>query len=224
MKKQHYLIIAIVAVLAVVITVVVFYGERLLGLVREDTSYTHITLTDLPELPEDPIEHLEALQQEVKYEYVLIGDSRTVGLDMATQVSANPKIKVVAESGMGHNWLIREALPEAQRTGIDRYVMLLGANDLVLIDRYIETYTKLIDEGKKLTIVTVGPVKEGVGGYTIQNAEIEAFNARLSEVPGASVLDLYGYLTREGFEAPDGIHYTDDTYYTMLAFLLERLE
>ncbi|MBR5970373.1 MAG: hypothetical protein IK016_08540 [Lachnospiraceae bacterium] len=224
MKRQHYVIIAVVALLAVVITIVVFYGEKLFGVTRQDTSYTHITLQDLPELPEDPVERLDALQRDIQYDYVLIGDSRTVGLDLATRISSNKKINVVAKSAMGHNWLVKEALPEAARLQKDRYVMLLGANDLVLIDRYIETYTKLIEEGKKLWIVTVGPVREGVGGYTIQNAEIEAFNARLSEVEGAKLLDLYGYLVRNGFEAPDGVHYSDDTYYMMLEFLLERLE
>ena len=224
MKKQHYLIIAIVAVLAVAITGVVFFGDRLLGVIRKDTSYTHITMRDLPEMPADPLEHLEALQREITKDYVLIGDSRTVGLDMATGISSNPKIRIVAKTGMGHNWLVQEALPEANGTRIENYVMLLGCNDLAMIDRYIETYNKLIENGKKLTVVTVGPVKEGVGGYTIQNAEIEAFNARLSEVEGAKLLDLYGYLTRNGFESPDGVHYTDETYYTMLSFLLERLE
>ncbi|MBR0173519.1 MAG: hypothetical protein IJQ21_12110, partial [Lachnospiraceae bacterium] len=128
------------------------------------------------------------------------------------------------EVGMGYYWMTGTALPEASWTGRERYVMLLGVNDLENIDRYLETYRDLAKDGIKLTLVTVGPVDEKTGGYSVTNYEIDKFNERLHEVEGAEVIDLNAHMWKNGFETLDGLHYTNDTYRMIETFLMQELE
>ena len=161
---------------------------------------------------------------EVKGNYCLIGDSRTKGLNQVCGLSQTEHFYVVAEVGMGYSWMIGTALPEAASTGLNDYVILLGVNDLENVEAYLAAYRDLVGKGKRVTLATVGPVEEGVGGYTVTNHEIDVFNERLSEVEGARVIDLNAYLWKNEFATMDGVHYTDDTYRLMEEFLLTELD
>lgn len=165
-----------------------------------------------------------ARRAEVKGHYCLIGDSRTKGLNQVCGMSQSEHFFVVAEVGMGYGWLMNTAMWEAAATGLNDYVLLLGVNDLENIDAYLEAYRGLLEEGKQLTLATVGPVEEGRGGYTVTNYEIDVFNERLYEVEGARVIDLNGYLWKHDFSTQDGIHYTDETYRLIEEFLLTELD
>ena len=125
---------------------------------------------------------------------------------------------------MGYSWLMNTALWEAASTGLQDYVILLGVNDLENAEAYLSAYRGLIEEGKRVILVTVGPVEEGRGGYTVTNYEIDVFNERLSEVEGATVIDLNAYLWKNDFSTLDGVHYTDETYRLMEEFLLTELD
>ncbi|MBQ6904116.1 MAG: SGNH/GDSL hydrolase family protein [Lachnospiraceae bacterium] len=160
----------------------------------------------------------------ITQDYVVIGDSRTKGMNDITGMSANEQLYIIAEVGMGYYWMTGTALPEASGTGRKRYVSLLGVNDLENIDRYLETYRNLIKDGIRLTLVTVGPVEEGRGGYSVTNYEIDKFNERLYEAEGAEVIDLNAYMWKNGFETLDGLHYTNDTYRMIETFLMQELE
>ena len=160
----------------------------------------------------------------VTRDYCLIGDSRTKGLNQATGLSANLRFYVIAEVSMGYDWMMYTALPEAAQTGRDEYVILLGVNDLENIDRYLDAYRALTEQGIHLTLATVGPVEEGKGGYSVTNYRIDKFNERLCEAEGARVIDLNAYLWKHGFSTQDGVHYTDETYRLIEEFLLLELE
>ena len=165
-----------------------------------------------------------ARRAEVKGHYCLIGDSRTKGLNQVCGLSQTEHFDVVAEVGMGYSWLMSTALWEAAATGQNDYVLLLGVNDLENADAYLSAYRGLLEEGKNLTLATVGPVEEGRGGYSVTNYEIDVFNGRLSEVEGARVIDLNAYLWKHEFSTLDGVHYTDETYRLIEEFLLTELD
>lgn len=160
----------------------------------------------------------------VTLDYCLIGDSRTKGLCQATGMNENIQFYCIAEVSMGYYWMMETALPEAAITQRKEYVILLGVNDLENADRYLNAYRDLVEQGIHLTLVTVGPVEEGRGGYTVTNYEIDVFNERLYEVEGATVIDLNAYLWKHDFSTLDGIHYTDETYRLMEEFLLTELD
>ena len=229
LKQQLPWIIAIAIVIVAAVFFILHYGDWMMRLVGGNTSYSHYTLDGAS--PEQwqatqytenfTIEHLEA---SINQSYILIGDSRTKGMNQATGASQSSQITVFAEVSMGYSWMVEEALPAAAGISCYNYVILLGVTDLTNIDRYPEKYRELISMGVSLTLVTIGPVEEGKGGYSIKNSQIEDFNARLYEVEGAKVLDLYTYMQQNGFSTLDGVHYTDETYYMILRFLLERLD
>ena len=205
-------------------------GDDLAFLNKEKATYK-VWLTsekeeDASESTSDPKDHQTALAKRavVTLDYCLIGDSRTKGLHLATEMAQNAQFYFIAEVGMGYDWMIQTALPEAAMTQRQEYVILLGVNDLENIDRYLETYRELTEQGIHLTLATVGPVEEGRGGYNITNYEIDVFNERLHEVEGAAVIDLNAYLWKHGFSTSDGIHYTDETYRLIEEFLMIELD
>ena len=173
---------------------------------------------------ENDVQTVLARRAVVTRDYCLIGDSRTKGLDLATEMAQNIRFYFISEVSMGYSWMMQTALPEAAMTQRKEYVVLLGVNDLENIDRYLEAYRDLVRQGIHLTLATVGPVEEGKGGYQITNYEIDVFNERLSEAEGARVIDLNAYLWKNGFSTLDGIHYTDETYRLIEEFLMIELD
>ena len=148
--------------------------------------------------------------------YVVIGDSRTVGMASCASLGVG---KVIAEVGMGYNWLVNTALPEAEKTGLTNYVILLGVNDLYQSGNYVKKYNELVSKGINLTIVTVGPMQEGDTRWSVKNPQIEEFNAKISQVPGANIVDLYSHMKETGYSTTDGLHYTRDTYKEIASYL-----
>ena len=148
--------------------------------------------------------------------YVVIGDSRTVGMASCASLGVG---KVIAEVGMGYNWLVKTALPEAEKTGLTNYVILLGVNDLYQSGNYVKKYNELVSKGINLTIVTVGPMQEGDTRWQVKNPQIEEFNAKISQVPGANIVDLYSHMKATGYSTTDGLHYTKDTYKEIASYL-----
>ena len=148
--------------------------------------------------------------------YVVIGDSRTVGMASCASLGVG---KVIAEVGMGYNWLVKTALPEAEKTGLTNYVILLGVNDLYQSGNYVKKYNELVSKGINLTIVTVGPMQEGDTRWSVKNPQIEEFNAKITQVPGANIVDLYSHMKQTGYTTTDGLHYTKDTYKEIASYL-----
>ncbi len=94
---------------------------------------------------------------------------------------------------------------------IDRweYIVNLGVNDLYDINAYIQLYREMSEpENVDIILVSVNPVKD----YPRRdNADIEAFNAQLTEALDFKYIDTYKILTEEGFDTVDGLHYTEET-------------
>lgn len=155
--------------------------------------------------------------------YIIVGDSRTVGMDAACNVGDHANIFVVAKVGKGYNWLVEEGWPEVEsikKSNPDitdwTIVSNLGVNDLGSRESYIDFYSSLKDD---FIFVSVNPVSRGK--YSVKNANVDAFNESMSEK--FDYIDTNTMLKLRGFSAPDGLHYTDETYSMIFRFMCLEL-
>lgn len=157
-------------------------------------------------------------------ELLFVGDSRVVGM---ASVGGHSYVGAV---GMGYQWLTGEggslfaqAITDCPNAAA---VLCFGINDLGNLDSYVEYYQTLIETypERDIYIMSVNPVKEdaeAVFGYRVTNEEIEAFNQTLMEAFPDRYIDVYGYLSANGYGTVDGVHYDQATYgliqeYTLL--------
>lgn len=152
--------------------------------------------------------------------YILIGDSRFVGMDLACDITDNVTNHqyVVAKVGEGYNWFINSALSQAEdikktHTWISKwkYVICLGVNDLWDLDKYKDEYLSLKND-YDLTLVSVGPTGPSA---KVSNDDVTEFNNKLRDFcdrNSISYIDYNTVISREGFTTADGLHYTDAVY------------
>lgn len=155
--------------------------------------------------------------------YIIVGDSRTVGMDAACNVGDHANIFVVAKVGKGYNWLVDEGWDEVEdikRTHPDvtdwTIVSNLGVNDLGSRERYIDFYSRITDD---FVFVSVNPVSRGK--YSVKNSSVDAFNESMKS--NFKYIDTNTMLKLRGFRAPDGLHYADATYQLIFKFMCLEL-
>lgn len=148
--------------------------------------------------------------------YILIGDSRFVGMDEVVDVDSHANQYIIAKCGAGYDFLVNEALPraasiEVQHSEVDTwyYIINLGVNDLQSVWKYVGTYRSLVIS-KNVVIQSVNPIEYTSVAQTNQ-ARIKSFNEKMKLVQGATYLDTYNTLMRNGFSTVDGLHYTEET-------------
>lgn len=154
--------------------------------------------------------------------YIIVGDSRTVGMDSACDIASHANVFVVAKVGQGLRWLENDAIHQVEsikqaHTEIDDWTIVsnLGANDLRNCESYIDFYRRLDDD---FIFVSVNPVKRGA---SISNENIDKFNARMrSEF---DYIDSNTMLKLRGYQTPDGLHYTATTYKLIFSYLSHEL-
>lgn len=154
--------------------------------------------------------------------YLLVGDSRLVGLNQATNISSDSRYDVKAKNGEGYSWLTKQTLDSSKTI-----VFMLGVNDLYKVQSYASYYNNLIANGYSIIFVTVAPVdedKERKNGYEVLNADIDSFNATIKREVNCTVLDLNTYMNLHGFDTKDGVHYTEETYKLIYDFLTDNLK
>lgn len=155
---------------------------------------------------------------------ILIGDSRTA--EMKNCAGENSCVWI-ADFAKGISWFASDAVPTAdpyigQGTKV---IINLGANDPDKIDTYIykmnEVCADWIGRGAVVYYATVGPCNENP--YHT-NEEAVNFNAALQNgiTAGVHWIDLYGYLTNNGFATreDDGFHYDTPTYSRIYAYYM----
>lgn len=149
--------------------------------------------------------------------YILIGDSRFVGMNMAVDVGSDENRFLIAKNGAGYDFLVNTALPQAARIEKQHprieswtYIINLGVNDLQYAWKYSMTYRELL-KSKNLVIESVNPMDYSVSPPSSQK-DIEAFNERMKMIEGVAYLDTYQLLMKNGFSTTDGVHYTAETY------------
>ncbi len=157
--------------------------------------------------------------EEVENRLLYVGDSRTVGMQSSIE---NENVNYIAEVGKGYEWFNSTALPNIESKLQEKtnavIVLGLGVNDLYNIDNYITAYKSLIAKypNNNFYILSVNPVDESktvANGYTVTNADIEAFNKKLADNFSNNYIDSYSSLSNIG--TSDGLHYDSETYKTL---------
>ncbi|WP_158589432.1 SGNH/GDSL hydrolase family protein [Butyrivibrio sp. CB08] len=156
---------------------------------------------------------------------LFVGDSRTVQMKMA--VGSTDK-EYIAKIGEGYNWFKNTALSEIPHYAGSGTSLIInfGVNDLGNASKYIKLVNSNVDAwteaGITVYYAAVTPVGEGA---SVTNAQIEQFNSRLqSELdPRVIWIDGYSYLSQTGFSAPDGLHYSADTYRNLYSYYISVL-
>ena len=159
-------------------------------------------------------------------EFLFVGDSRTVGMQMYCEV----EIDAIAKSGMGLDWMETQ-LDTIYATRGKNIIFNMGVNDMKKINSYIEFYNNLPEDflaGNKIIIMTVNPADESLTvahGYYCTNEQITNFNAAIAAGvrDDIAILDSYSYLMTNGFGTSDGVHYDRDTYNVIYRFVVDSV-
>ncbi len=157
--------------------------------------------------------------------YIFIGDSRYVQMDEVCHTSDLDNEYMVAKIGMGYDWLVKEAIPEAQKiinTNPGKnwtLIMGLGINDLKNIDKYLYTYAQLAG-AHNVVLASVNPVQNH---EFIKNEEVVSFNTALKTL-GLPYIDTYSVLVASGFNTEDCLHFSGWTYVRINELYQEWIE
>ena len=150
--------------------------------------------------------------------YIILGDSRSCGINIACQVNNTPdNWFVVAAAGEGYDYFVNFAIPYAQMVENAhpeinhwKYIICLGVNDL---GRKLEFYNTIsnLSLTKDVTFVSVNPIVDNAclsnSGKT--TSRIIEFNSLMAAIPTIRYIDTYSTLIETGFiTEPDGLHYT----------------
>lgn len=185
-------------------------------------------------LPKEPVTTTEAPKEEPKTPetyggYIIIGDSRIVGMSQAGGVkSSKENVKFIAKNSMGYKWFSTDALGSLDQyleDNGDKYykiVIAMGVNDVWNIDKYIACYKNMIDKYKyhELYFLSVNPIVDNKG-FSCTNATIDSFNTRLKKAFPDCYIDTAKVLKKDGFDTPDGLHYSASTNVSIFNMILE---
>ncbi|MDO5477528.1 MAG: hypothetical protein Q4F43_10545, partial [Eubacteriales bacterium] len=156
-----------------------------------------------------------ATGEEKSRRLVLIGDSRTVGMQMT--VPTEGEVYWSAANSMGYSWMVSTGVPAVDDLiGEDTDVaILMGVNDLGNVGKYAQYINEKAAEwkarGARTFFVSVTPVDDS-RSPNAKNARIESFNSYMQEnLQDAVYIDAYSRI-RNTYQSPDGIHYASSTY------------
>lgn len=161
--------------------------------------------------------------------FLIVGDSRTVGMDMVISAS---KTKFIGKVSMGYSWLVSTAGPQVKqylaKNPNANVVFAFGINDLGNVNRYISYYKSLVKKYPKANFrfMSVNPVNEALAsrvGYSVKNSAIKTFNKKLKNAFGSKYLNTYTWLNKNGFSTGDGLHYTGDTYKKLYNYIVKNI-
>ena len=161
--------------------------------------------------------------------YLFVGDSRIVGMSQAVSDS---KTSFIGKVSMGYSWMVSTALPEVYeklKEDPTLYVVFcFGINDLGNISNYLSKYKSVMNSYKYanfffMAVNPIAPQTARANGYSVTNAEIEAFNAKLKAAMDFRYIDTYTWLTKKGFDTADGIHYTSSTYQRIYSYTISQM-
>jgi hypothetical protein len=161
--------------------------------------------------------------------YIIVGDSRTVGMGNTVTTS---DAMFIGEVGSGYTWLKSTAGVQLKYY-LDsnpnvKVILAHGVNDLGNIDLYLAYYKELVAAYPKTEfyMLSVNPVddqylkkyKPTTYSY-LNNTVIQAFNKKLKAAFKDNYLNCCSYLAKNGFSTADGVHYTAATYNTIYTYI-----
>lgn len=164
--------------------------------------------------------------------YIFIGDSRTVGMDIAVsdEIQEAYHINFVAKVGAGYKWLTEEAVQEVNKimlenTEVDNWLIItnFGVNDLRNATKYRDYYKELLaDEWSDVALyyLSVNPVDESKCN-TVCNTDIESFNELFCEE--LNYINTYNGLL-DNIDTKDGLHYSNKVNYAIYNEVINQIE
>lgn len=130
---------------------------------------------------------------------------------------------------MGYVWLRDTAVKavDEQIQGNEDLFFWLGVNDLDNIDNYISLLNEKIPQwkqkGVRVHILAVGPVE--IPDEYADNKTIKAFNKKMkAQIAGADFIDLYSWLTTQGYKTADGTHYDRETCMKIYNYIMSQVQ
>lgn len=153
-----------------------------------------------------------------------VGDSRTVGMGIATGKSS----KCIAKVGEGYNWYVSTAekklKAKLKKKPTATVVINFGINDLGNYKKYIARYKKLLKAYPKAHIyfMSVNPFRTGYG-WNCTTSGVKTFNKAIKNAFPNNYIDCYSYLVKKGYSTVDGLHYTTATYKKIYNFILTKV-
>lgn len=155
---------------------------------------------------------------------VFVGDSRTVSMGEAVQDSCT----YLGKEGEGYQWFADDGIFEL-RTLLENdpsqtIVYNLGVNDPENMNLYIELYQSIAREftDTPFYYLSVNPLSDDAQCNTT-NDMIQEFNQALKAAFPDHYLDCYDYLTEQGYDTVDGLHYTEATSNLIHNYVVEQV-
>ncbi len=200
--------------------------------VADDSNQLRRPLMQLLHLEEDsntapaPAPETESpVTEAVKaHSLIFVGDSRTIGMRDAV----NDSCTYIGKEGEGYMWFSAEGIQEldaviAGNSG-QSVIFNFGVNDPANISLYIDLYRSLQETYPDTVFyyLSVNPLIDSEG-FNTTNEMISIFNATLQSAFPDHYLDSNTYLTENGFETVDGLHYTDDSYKMIHNFVVDKV-
>lgn len=172
--------------------------------------------------------------------YIFLGDSRTVGMNKYIHMDEMENTFVVAKVGKGYDWMVDSAIKQIDdiinsHDEIGYWFVLtnLGVNDPGNIDKYVEYYNLFenVEHNNyhevELILISVNPMLKAdcaKSGYNYDKYApmIRKFNQELMNTR-FQYIDCYSQLVDNGFTTVDGLHYTEETYFTIYSIIADYM-
>ena len=222
--KMALLFIVIVGVMIINVNILLHPKEQP-QLMEEQLSVEESITSNAVEKEEPILEEKKSTVEEKSNSYLFIGDSRFVGMEKA--ISTDKQIAWIDKVGARHDfyWQNRDRITSMDKNTVVVYE--LGVNDLNS-NACIHALDDLASFGfKKIYFLTTTPINEEktfANGYSVTNNQIALFNNQVvSMLPNiVQYIDTYRYLSNNGIETIDGLHYKNVTYQMWFNFIVEN--
>lgn len=157
---------------------------------------------------------------------VFVGDSRTVAIK-----NYKTSINAIAKSGATYTWLASQKSTILQLRN-SNIIFWWGANDFVSGDtsraqKYADFFNSIYDSigaYNTIYVASCGPFASShmLSKYT--NELVQFNNAIKSKINSRiRYLDIYTYLTSNGFNTLDGVHYTTETTSKLYTWIIQQI-
>ena len=222
--KIALLFVVIVGVMIINVNILLHPKEQP-QLMEEQLSVEEPITSNAVEKEEPVVEEKKPTVEEKSNSYLFIGDSRFVGMEKA--ISTDKQITWIDKVGARHDfyWQNRDRIASMDKNTVVVYE--LGVNDLNS-NACIHALNDLASFGfKKIYFLTTTPINEEktfANGYSVTNNQIALFNNQVvSMLPNiVQYIDTYRYLSNNGIETIDGLHYKNVTYQMWFNFIVEN--
>lgn len=159
----------------------------------------------------------------VPEQYIMVGDSRFVGMEEAV---GGAGCTWICEVSAGLSWFTDTAVPEIDAAVADKTAIIInmGINDLGNVTGYVDVLNQKVPEwmekGAVVYYMSVNPIESH---DTITNEDVVEFNNILyNNMPQEmGWIETNKYLQANGYTALDGVHFDGATYQSIFNYSME---